>query len=100
DGAAAPLRPRAGPQADRLPRRRAGRVSGDDGGGSTKDDAARRNRDAWEKVRSGGRLAFHVVLTVVTMAVCVGGEAAGNLLFHGGADLADRALNAAIFGFV
>lgn len=87
---------------------------GEDGGrDSGGDDDARGDRAArdggeteqapradWASVRSGGRVAFHAVITTATILFCVGGEIAGNLIFRRGAHLGDQMLNAAIFGFL
>ena len=63
-----------------------------------RDDGARRGR--WDDVRRGGRVAFHLVIAVATIAVCVAGEAVGNLIFRRGDHLGDRVADAALFGFV
>lgn len=55
-------------------------------------------RAKWEEVRRGGRLVFHVVVTLAATAVCVVGEVAGNLAFRKGHDLGGRAIAAAVFG--
>lgn len=72
---------------------------GDGKRGGGDDDGGRRRGD-WAKVRSGGRVAFHTVITLATIAFSVGGEVAGNLIFRKGHHLADQAFNAAIFGFL
>lgn len=62
----------------------------------------RAERAAWGEVRRGGRLAFHVLFTVLTVVVWVGGEVAGNLLFRSGtirvADLTDDVIAATLLG--
>jgi hypothetical protein len=54
----------------------------------------------WKKVKAGGRLFFHVAVTVAAIVVCVVGEVLGNLLFRGGAGLGRQSIDAAIFGLL
>jgi len=57
-----------------------------------------KSREAWEEVRREGRWTFHIVVTLATTAVCVVGEAIGNLAFRRGHRLFDGLVDAAIFG--
>lgn len=69
------------------------------------DDAPERAREAArekarESVRQGGRLVFHMTVTLAAAAVAGAAEALGNLLFRGGTDLLGMTLEGAVFGFL
>jgi hypothetical protein len=54
----------------------------------------------WKKVRKGGRLAFHGLVTGASIVVCVVAEALGNLTFRGGVGLGRQTIDAALFGLL
>jgi hypothetical protein len=72
--------------------------------GPSPDDRETRNAAHWNVVRAAGRPAFHLLISVLTVVVWVGGEVAGNFLFRGGtirpADLWDDVLVAVLLGNV
>jgi len=54
----------------------------------------------WKKVRKGGRLSFHLLITGAAIVVCVVAEALGNLTFRGGVGLGRKSIDAALFGLL